>query len=118
MNLLSIHSPTQDDDLLAALQFVKEYQHARRDYLPAEIDLEFASQRWKTFVQTRHNGQTVFKRRELEVCILSYVADALRCGDLYVTASEEFADYREQLLGRMSKAFVSIPFRFATTGEC
>jgi len=40
----------------------------------------------------------VFKRRELEVCVLSYVADALRCGDLYVTGSEEFADYRQQLL--------------------
>ncbi|MHC4535417.1 MAG: DUF4158 domain-containing protein, partial [Planctomycetota bacterium] len=108
LNLLSIHSSTQDDDLLAALQLVTEYQHARRDYLPAEINLEFASQRWKGFVQTRHNGQMVFKRRELEVCkkqrtpsayrILSYVADALRCGDLYVNGSEEFADYREQLL--------------------
>ena len=89
---------------------MKEYQHARRDYLPADIDLEFASKRWKAFVQTRHNGQTVFKRRELEVCkkqrtpsayrILSYVADALRCGDLHVTGSEEFADYRQQLLPR------------------
>ena len=98
LNLLSIHSSTQDDDLLTALQFVKEYQHAHRDYLPAEINLEFASQRWKAFVQTRHNRQTVFKRRELEVCILSYLADALRCGDLYVTGSEEFADYRQQLL--------------------
>jgi len=45
LTLLSIHSSTQDDDLLVALQFVREYQHARRDYLPAEIDLEFASQR-------------------------------------------------------------------------
>jgi hypothetical protein len=67
LNLLSIHSSTQDDSLLVALQFVTEYQHARRDYLPAEIDLEFVSQRWKAFVQTRHNGRTVFKRRELEV---------------------------------------------------
>jgi TnpA family transposase len=98
LSLLSIHSATQDDDLEEAFQFLLEYQHARRDYLPAEIDLEFASHRWKAVIQNRHNGQTVFKRRELEVCLLSYLADALRCGDLYVTGSEEFADYRQQLL--------------------
>jgi hypothetical protein len=98
LSLLSIQSATQDDDLLLALRFVNEHQHAHRDYLPVDIELEFASQRWKAFVQTRYNGQTLFKRRELEVCILSYVADGLRCGDLYVPGSEEFADYREQLL--------------------
>ncbi|MFQ5675733.1 MAG: Tn3 family transposase [bacterium] len=98
LSLLSIHSSTQDDDLLSALQFLQEYQHARRDYLPVEISLAFASQRWKAHVLTHHRGQTVFKRRELEVCILSYLADGLRCGDLYVSGSEEFADYRQQLL--------------------
>ena len=98
LSLLDIHSSTQDDDLLDALQFLRQYQQARRDYLPDEISLEFASQRWKALVFTQYKGETVFKRRELEVCILSYLADGLRCGDLYVRGSEEFADYRQQLL--------------------
>jgi len=98
LSLLDIHSSTQDNDLLDALQFLQEYQHARRDYLPAFISLEFASQRWKTLVFALDKGQTVFKRRELEVCILSHIADGLRCGDLYVIGSQEFADYRQQLL--------------------
>jgi hypothetical protein len=98
LSQLDIHSATQDDHLLSALQFLLETQHARRDYLEAEISVEFASNRWKAFVLTRHQRPLVFKRREMELCILSYVADGLRCGDLYVTGSEEFADYRQQLL--------------------
>lgn len=38
------------------------------------------------------------KRRELEVAVLSHVADALRSGDLFINGSEEFADFRAQLL--------------------
>jgi Tn3 transposase DDE domain len=92
------HSATQDDNILDALRFLLEYQQAHRDYLPDEIELEFASHRWKALVQTKHDRQTVLKRRELEVCTLSYLADGLRCGDLYVTGSEGFADDRQQLL--------------------
>lgn len=98
LSLLDIKAATQDDDLLDALRFLQTYQTAHRDYLEADISLEFASSRWKALVFTKNNRQTVFKRRELEVCILSYIADGIRCGDLYVTGSEEFADYREQLL--------------------
>ncbi len=42
LSLLSIHSATQDDDLEEALQFLLEYQHARRDYLPDVIEVERA----------------------------------------------------------------------------
>ncbi|MBL0717331.1 MAG: Tn3 family transposase, partial [Desulfosarcina sp.] len=98
LNLLDIQTATQDKELLRALQFIKENQHSRRDYLAKDIDFEFASQRWKLFVQCQHEGQIVLKRRELELCILTYIANALRCGDLYVNGSEEFSDYRQQLL--------------------
>ena len=98
VDLLDIQSTTQDDSLTHALSFIESYRKARRDYLPAEIALDFASQRWQTFIQVRDQGSTWLKRRELEVCVFSYLADGLRSGDLYVSDSEEFADYREQLL--------------------
>ena len=56
------------------------------------------SHRWQVFVQTRLDGQPVLKRRELEIAVFSHLADGLRCGDLYVKGSSEYADYREQLL--------------------
>jgi len=94
LNLLEIKSTTEDTALLTAFEFIKTNQNARRDYLPKTIKLDFLSHRWRTYVQTKHEGKIVLKRRELEVCILSYLADAIRCGDLYITGSEEFTDFR------------------------
>jgi TnpA family transposase len=37
-------------------------------------------------------------RRLLEICVFSYIAAELKTGDMYVVGSEEYADYREQLL--------------------
>jgi hypothetical protein len=34
----------------------------------------------------------------LEVCVFHYIAVGLSRGDLYVVGSEEYADYRQQLL--------------------
>jgi len=98
LKLLDIHSATQDTSILDAIHLVVEYQNSPQDFLPDEINLDFMSHRWRVFVQTRQQGQTLLKRRELEIAILSYLADGIRCGDLYVIGSEEYADYREQLL--------------------
>lgn len=98
LNLLEIKSTTEDTTLLTAFEFIKTHQNVRRDYLTQTIKLDFLSHRWRVYVQTKQEGRTVLKRRELEVCILSYLADAIRCGDLYITGSEEFTDFREQLL--------------------
>jgi len=98
LNLLEIKAATEDTNLLTAFEFIKQHQNTRRDYLPKSINLDFLSTRWKAYVQTKHEGKMVLKRRELEVCVLSYLADAIRCGDLYATGSEEFTDFRAQLL--------------------
>jgi hypothetical protein len=39
-----------------------------------------------------------YDRRHFEVCVFSALADELRSGDIAVHGSEEYADYREQLL--------------------
>lgn len=98
LNLLEIKSTTEDTALLKAFEFIKINQNTRRDYLQKTIELDFLSLRWRNYVHTKHKGKDVLKRRELEVCILSYLADAIRCGDLYIIGSEEFTDFRVQLL--------------------
>lgn len=98
LKLLEIHSATQDTSILYAIHFIVEYQNSRKDFLPYEIDLGFMSHRWQTFVKSQNELLTVLNRRRLEIAVFSYLADGLRCGDLYVTDSEEYADYREQLL--------------------
>ena len=98
MSQLDIQTTTQDQALIQAFRFMQRFQTARREYLPDEVSLEFASPRWQTMIRTRYNGESVLRRRELEICLFSYLADGLRSGDLFVDGSEEYADYRTQLL--------------------
>ncbi|WP_411705434.1 Tn3 family transposase, partial [Edaphovirga cremea] len=95
---LDIQATTHDQTLLQAFRFIQHHQTTRREYLPDTISLAFASPRWQTLIRTRAKGESVLRRRELEVCLLSYLADGLRSGDLFVDGSEDYADYRSQLL--------------------
>lgn len=98
LDLLQIGSTTQDQHLIKALGFIKQYSHAHRKYLPFEIDLSFLSQRWLSYVQKQEGGKILLDRRALEACLFSYLAHGLQCGDIFVLDSEKYADYRVQLL--------------------
>jgi TnpA family transposase len=98
LDLLDIQSATQDHSLLDALAVVGRHRHARRDEVPDEVGLGFASQRWHSFVVKRRSGSGAVDRRALEVCVFVHLADALQAGDLYVVGAGNFADYRAQLL--------------------
>jgi hypothetical protein len=97
-HVLTFRAATQDQSLIEALHFIQRFQHAKRDHLPYEISLDFASVRWQALVRTRRNMETVLNRRQLEVCVFHYLDHGLRCGDVYVEGSEAYADYRQQLL--------------------
>ena len=97
-HLLTFRSATHNHTLLDALAFIQRFQHARGDYVPAEIALDFASVRWQALIRTQRRMETVLKRRQLEVCVFYYLDAGLRCGDVYVEGSEAYADYRQQLL--------------------
>ena len=96
-HVLTFRSATQHQSLIEALHCIQHFQHARRDYLPKAISLDFASVRWQALIRTRHQRETVLNRRQLEVCVFHYLDHGLRCGDVYVEGSEANADYRQQL---------------------
>jgi hypothetical protein len=98
VDLLDIQSATHDASLLDAFALVRRLRHARRNEVLDEVDLGFASQRWQSFVVKRQPDAVALDRRALEVCVFVHLADALQAGDLYVVGSENFADYRAQLL--------------------
>jgi hypothetical protein len=97
-HILTFRSATHDQSLIEALHFIQRFQNTRRDHLPYEIALDFASVRWQALVRTRRNLATVLHRRHLEVCVFHYLDHGLRCGDVYVEGSHVYADYRQQLL--------------------
>ena len=98
VDLLDIRSATQDTSLLDALSLVRSLRHTRRDEVLGEVSLGFATERWRRFVIKPWFESGAHDRRALEVCVFVYLADALQAGDLYVVGSENFADYRAQLL--------------------
>ena len=98
LELMDIRSATQDRSLLDALAVVARHRHARRDDLPGQLDLDFSSQRWQSFVVKRRTAPVVLSRRALEVCVFVHLADALQTGDFYVAGAENFGDHRTQLL--------------------
>ena len=97
IDLLDIRPATQDCSLLDAWTVVSTHRHARRSGIQGDIDLSFASQRWRSFM-VRHRPEVAVDRRALEVGVFIHLADALQNGDIYVVGAENFADYRSQLL--------------------
>ena len=71
-------------------------------WLPTGIDLSFASDAWQRRVRVRRRVRNRRKvqivRRQLEVCVFTYLAHELKTGDLCVAGAEQYADYRTHLL--------------------
>jgi TnpA family transposase len=95
---LEINSSTQSQGVLQALDFIHEHRNAKKEHVPADISIEFATPRWRALIKEKVNGELIYNRHQLEMCVFSSVADHLRSGDLYVVGSEQYADYRTQLL--------------------
>jgi len=94
---LDLQSTTPDDSLTHALHQLENY--TSNDYIPLDaIPLDFTSQRWKRFIRERVDGETMLNRRHLEVCVMTYLSNHIQAGDVAVIGSEDYADYREQLL--------------------
>ena len=100
-HLLDIRPSSQDLTLIDALEVIKLYQDKHRiDWIGDRVDLSFAAERWRKLLRT---GDTTgvhagISRRHLEICVFSHLAEDLRAGDLSIAGSEEFADYRDQLI--------------------
>ena len=98
INALKLESTSTDLTLIEALQFLKDNSHRRGDWLSGEVELSFASKEWQQFVLGHQKDQLKISRRHFEVCVFSYLASELKSGDICVAGSQDYADYREQLL--------------------
>jgi len=98
IKVLDLKSTTNEQSVINALNFVLDNSHRRGEFLKATIELDFISEQWRKLVIVKHKEKTKFVRRHLEVCVFHYLAAELRSGDICVQGSEDYADYREQLL--------------------
>ena len=98
LKALQLKSPTQDDKLFLAIQFILENESRRTNYIEGSVDLSFASQFWINRITKKIDGKTKLNRRELETCVFEYTKKHLSSGDLYVKGARNYADYRDQLM--------------------
>jgi len=109
-------STTQDQALLQAIVFVRDHREARAAHLqialepatprdpassPRCLDLSFIPEKWWPLVsgnRDRDAPVTQVHRRYLELCVFSETMQALKSGDLCIPGSEQFSDYRRELV--------------------
>jgi hypothetical protein len=93
-------STTRDTLVMDALNVILTNAAEDRtgDYLPATVNLGFASEQWQRTALVRTDTGPKLARRHFEVCTFSALASALKAGDVAVEGSDAYADYREQLL--------------------
>lgn len=108
-----------DHSVLDLLEHVREHVALTRDYIPDRIvlasqaasplldergkprvrvfDTSFASENWNKAIRDRaHPG--MFVRRHLEACVLTYLAEELRTGDVAVEGAASYASWADQLI--------------------
>jgi TnpA family transposase len=96
---LEIQSTSQNLSLMTALTFILANENRRTKWLPIDnIDLSFMSERWRKLVVDDHVDGLQLVRQQFEICIFTYLAAELKSGDAFVVGSENYADFREQLL--------------------
>lgn len=95
---LSFVSTSQDQSLITALEFLIENESRRGDYLEQAVDLSFAAEKWHKIILNKISGESFYDRKHFEVCVFSSLMSELKSGDIAIEGSEEYADYREQLL--------------------
>lgn len=94
---VTLESTTQQRSLLNALDVILKYEKKRVDQVPGkDVDLSFASPRWRNLVAGESEDQ--LNRRQLEICVFSHLATELQSGDICIAGSESFADYRQEMV--------------------
>jgi TnpA family transposase len=116
LSVMELRSSSQDCSLEEAIRFLKQHEGSRGDWLitatmqnpgtPEEqrtplVDLSWASDTWWKFMTGQSKRGTCpdkVLRRHFEIAVFSQLLWDLKSGDLYVEGSDQYADYREQLI--------------------
>lgn len=99
-------APGNNKSLERAIDFLKSHRRSRQDWLAANfagtnLDLNWVPDRWWKLVtgHEKRSGRAVeVHRRYFEMCVFTRLAEDLQSGDLVISGSEKYSDYREQFV--------------------
>ena len=81
------HGSAPDDNLMRAIELVRELNHTGRRKLPGRAPLGFVPARWRAYVV---DADGRIDRRFYELCVLWELRAALRAGDVWVEGSRRY----------------------------
>jgi len=85
---------TVAEPLLQAIHLLRRLNTANIREIPEDAPVDFVRKRWESLVFT----QASIDRRFYELCVLAELKNALRSGDLWVSGSRQFNDFKEYML--------------------
>lgn len=98
VRLLDLTSTSEDRRLTDALDYILALPVRTPVHIDPDIDLSFATERWRAAVVQRTEAGERHHRKLLELCVFSMLALALKAGDVAVRGSEAYSDFRDALL--------------------
>lgn len=109
LEVLPLHSSTQDRSLIEALTFIQNHRVQRKTWLPLDtssetqdpLDLSWIPKVWWPLVtgQTKRSPiPTQVHRIYFELCVFSHLLLELQTGDIYLEGSDEYGNYYGQLI--------------------
>lgn len=98
IRLLPIKSSSKNNSLIKAIEYLLSCENKKSDFIDSNVDLSFINEKWRKFVITKKDATEVFIRKNFEICVFSYISYEFKTGDLCSELSQEYADYKNQLL--------------------
>jgi len=104
LELLEVQSSTNDRSVIDAVGFIISHRHSHKETIPLgeqveEINLSWVPDKWRKLVLGKAKGTpTRINRKYFELCTLTQVMKELKSCDLYVEHSDQYGDYRDQLV--------------------
>ena len=117
LEVLPLHSSTQDTSLLDAIAFIQAHRGKRKTWLPLSpetsaqskdstetktvLGLSWIPKKWWALVtgqKKRSPAPTRVHRTYFELCVFSHLLLELQSGDVYLQGSDEYGDYYGQLI--------------------
>jgi len=102
LGLLDLESTTADLSLINAIRFVLKHRQSHKEHLSIiedGINLKWIPEKWRKLVTGQRSGAvSEVNRKYFELCVLTEAMQELQSGDLFVANSDQYSDYREQLV--------------------
>ena len=104
LDLLGIQSSSNDTSIVEAIQVLLKNRCSRKATLSIEnenLNLSWVPDKWRKLITGRVSASASVKeinRLYFELCVLTQVITELKSGDLFVACSENYNDYRDQLI--------------------